>query len=461
MNSPSENAGFRGRIPPQNLEAEMSVLGSVLLSHESLDEVGGLLKPEHFYADRHQKIFAVISDLYQSGGRGIDAVTLAEELDRRQQIADIGGVEYLRQILETVPTAAHAKFYANIVYERWLMRQVIYTCTETITAAFEGGLEARELLANAESKILAISDEQVTPSTTISDILVAAMARVQERVANRGQILGLQTGFVDLDEKTGGLQGGQLIVVAARPGMGKTALICALTNNISSTGAKVLVFSLEMSKLELADRLLSIESRISGYGMRVGEITPTEVGLLMDAANTISQRPIMIEYSATITVARMAAICRRQKRMTGLNLVIIDYLQLVQPEDRKVHREQQVAQMTRSLKILAKELDCPVIVLAQLNREVEHRDNKRPHLSDLRESGAIEQDADMVWFIHRPSQYDPDDRPGEAELIIAKQRNGPGGPSCIVTLAWVQSLMRFDNFANNHTHAQTQQPLFA
>ncbi len=186
--------------------------------------------------------------------------------------------------------------------------------------------------------------------------------------------------------------------------------------------------------------------------MRLGVTSPVEDGLIMEAANEISQRPIEIEDSASITVARMAAMCRRQKRRSGLDLVIIDYLQLIQPEDRKTHREQQVAQMTRSLKILAKELDVPVIVLAQLNREVEHRENKRPHLSDLRESGAIEQDADMVWFLHRPSLYDPEDRPGEAELIVAKQRNGPGGPSCIVTLAWIQTLMRFDNFANNYPH---------
>ena len=439
----------------------MGVLGSVLLMHEAMDEVANVLKAEHFYADRHQKIFTAISDLYQRRGRGIDAVTLAEELDRRQQLAEIGGVEYLAKILETVPNAAHASFYAKIVHERWLMRQLIYTCTETITAGFEGGLEASEVLATAETKILAISDEEVRPSTTISEILVEVMADLQHRVTNRGQISGLQTGFDDLDQKTGGLQGGQLIVIAARPAMGKTALICALTMNISANEKNVLVFSLEMSKLELANRLLSIKSGVSGYTMRLGETTLTEQDLNMEAASVISQRPIMIEDSATITVAGMAAKCRRQKRKYGLDLVIIDYLQLVQPEDRKTHREQQVAQMTRALKILAKELDVPVIVLAQLNREVEHRDNKRPHLSDLRESGAIEQDADMVWFVHRPSQYDPEDRPGEAEIIIAKQRNGPGGPSCIVTLAWLQTLMRFDNFAHHHPQIHSQQPLFA
>ena len=460
MSTAADDRGFHGRIPPQNLEAEMSVLGSVLLSPQAMDEVATVITAEHFYADRHQKIFAVISERYQAGNRGIDAVTIAEELDRKQQLAGIGGVDYLRQILETVPSSANAAYYAKIVRERWLSRQLIYTCTEIVTSGYECS-DSTELLASAETKILSISDEQVSPTTSISEILIEAMNRLQTRSANRGQFSGLRTGFDDLDEKTGGMQGGQLIVIAARPAMGKTALICGLTRNVSSAGGRVLVFSLEMSRHEMAERLLSLESRVSGHSMRLGETTPADFAILLESCETISQRPITIEDSASITVARMAAMCRRQKRRNGLDLVVIDYLQLVQPEDRKTHREQQVAQMTRSLKILAKELDVPVIVLAQLNREVEHRDNKRPRLSDLRESGAIEQDADMVWFLHRPSQYDPEDRPGEAELIVAKQRNGPGGPSCVVTLAWIQHLMRFDNFATNHAHQHTQTPLFA
>lgn len=453
MTSAADNQGFQGRLPPQNLDAELSVLGSLFLSRHAVDEVMPLIKAEHFYADRNQRIFAAIVDLH-SRNSGVDAVIVAEELQARGELESVGGVEYLTTICETVPTAANARYYAQIVRDRWLERSVIYTCTELITSGFDREFAAEELLAAAETKILAISDQQVSETTDLTQILVAAMGRIQERRNNRGILSGLATGFTDLDQTTGGLQGGQLIVLAARPAMGKTAFVCSLAMHVTEQEKSVLVFSLEMSKLELVDRLLCQQARINGHALRVGETTADQYSLLMDASETLSQRPLMIDDRAGITVSQMAAICRRQKRRGGLDLVIIDYLQLVQPEDKKTHREQQVAQMTRSLKILSKELDVPVIVLAQLNRQVEHRDNKRPHLSDLRESGAIEQDADMVWFLHRPSVYDPEDRPGEAELLISKQRNGPTG---IVTLAWLQSFMRFDNFAHNHT----QQPLFA
>jgi len=447
--SANEGRGFQGKLPPQNLEAELGVLGSILLMHEAIDEVGDRLRPDHFYADRHQKIYAAILGLYENGVRGIDAVTLAEELDRRKQFDEIGGVEYLSKILESVPNAAHAKYYAKIIRDRWIQRSLVYTCTEILEECYSGSRETEEVLHAAEQRVFRILEQQEQgEKLTLKEILVDAYDRIRARLESECAISGLATGFADLDAQLNGFQGSELIILAARPSMGNTALICNIAEAVASESKQgCLVFSLEMSKLELAERLLCIRAKVNGHRLRAGTIDEVEHELLMKAASELSEMPMFIDDQPGRSMPQISAVARRLKRRFGLSLVIIDYLQLIEPEEKQAPREQQIAQITRRLKYLAKELNLPVIALAQLNRGVELREDKRPRLADLRESGAIEQDADVVLFLHRPAAYDPEDRPGEADIIVAKNRNGPIGT---VTLSWLSESMRFGNLARVH-----------
>ena len=445
----NEGRGFQGKLPPQNLEAELGVLGSILLMPEAIDEVGDVLRSDHFYADRHQKMYAAISHLYENGVRGIDAVTLAEELDRRKQFEEVGGQEYLAKILETVPNAAHAKSYAKIVRDRWVQRSLVYACTEILEECYSGSRETEEVLHAAEQRVFRILEQQEQgEKLTLKEILVDAYDRIRARLESECAISGLATGFADLDAQLNGFQGSELIILAARPSMGKTALICNIAEAVASESKQgCLVFSLEMSKLELAERLLCIRAKVNGHRLRAGTIDEVEHELLMKAASELSEMPMFIDDQPGRSLPQISAVARRLKRRFGLSLVIIDYLQLIEPEEKQAPREQQIAQITRRLKYLAKELNLPVIALAQLNRGVELREDKRPRLADLRESGAIEQDADVVLFLHRPAAYDPEDRPGEADIIVAKNRNGPIGT---VTLSWLSESMRFGNLARVH-----------
>ena len=446
MAAANDARGFQGKLPPQNLEAEMGVLGSIMLMHEAIDEVGDLLVADHFYADRHQKLFAAVMGLYESGVRGIDAVTLAEELDRRKQLEEIGGVEYLAKILETVPNAAHVKYYAKIVRDRWIQRSLVYACTEILEECYTGSRETEDVLQAAEQRVFGILEQQVkADKIQLGDILIDTFDRIRARLELEGTISGLSSGFTDLDEKLNGFHGSEIIILAARPSMGKTALVCNIAESVVADSKKgCLVFSLEMSKLELAERLLCIRAKVNGHRLRAGTIDEVEHEQLMKAASELSQTPLFIDDQPGRSMPQISAVARRLQRRFGLGLIIIDYLQLIEPEDRQAPREQQIAQITRRLKFLSKELHIPVIALAQLNRGVENREDKRPRLADLRESGAIEQDADVVMFLHRPDMYDPEDRRGEADLIVAKNRNGPIGT---VTLSWLSESMRFGDLA--------------
>ncbi|GDY09722.1 MAG: replicative DNA helicase [Planctomycetota bacterium] len=444
MPASNDTRGFQGKLPPQNLEAEMSVLGSILLMHEAIDEVGDVLKADHFYADRHQKIFAAVMGLYENGVRGIDAVTLAEELDRRKELDEIGGVEYLGKILEAVPNAAHAKYYAKIIRDRWIQRSLAYACTEILEDCYTGANDTEDVLSSAEQRIFGILEQQETvEKLQLHDILIDAFDRIRTRMELGGSISGLSSGFADLDSLLNGFQGSELIILAARPAMGKTALICNIAESVVADSKQpCLVFSLEMSKLELAERLLCIRAKVNGHRLRAGTIDEVEHEALMKAASELSEMPMFIDDQPGRSMPQIGAVARRLKRRFGLSIIIIDYLQLIEPEEKAAPREQQVSLITRRLKYLSKELNVPVIALAQLNRGVELREDKRPRLADLRESGSIEQDADVVMFLHRPALYDPEDRPGEAELIVAKNRHGPTG---IVSLSWLSESMRFGN----------------
>jgi replicative DNA helicase len=429
------------KVPPQDLDAERSVLGSILFASDAFDDVVQLIRAECFYADAHRRIFSAIHEMYERGVRAIDVITLAHELSRRGELEVVGGPVYLSEIMGTVPHAAHAEYYARIVRDRWLQRAVIEACTESLREAFHGNDEITEIVTRAEQRIYRIAEEQTgTDQFGIDQILDQTFQRIFERMEQEGTVSGLHTGFHGLDDKTSGFQPTELIVLAARPSMGKTALVCNFAMAVAKANQGVLVFSLEQSKLELAERLLCIQARLSGHKLRQGDLTEIEHFTLQEAGNALRQMPIFIDDVPGRTVTQVSAIARRIKRRSGLGIIIIDYLQLLESDDRNLSREQQISTITRRLKFLAKELEVPVIALAQLNRGVEQRDDKRPKLSDLRESGAIEQDADIVMFLHRPDAYDPQDRPGEADLIIAKNRHGPIGT---VDLVWIRDQLRF------------------
>jgi replicative DNA helicase len=439
------SATHRGeRLPPQNLDAEKGVLGSIFLDNDVIDEISDTLRADHFYLDSHRRIFAAILGLHESGVHGFDAVTIGEALERRGEFADIGG-DYLLEILQSVPHAAHAKYYAKIVRDKYVQRQLIIACTDILRNAYDEAMETDDLLNQAEQGIFQILEQQeATQQLEIREILLDTFDRINERLERQGAISGLSTGFRDLDAKTNGLQASELIILAARPSMGKTALVCNLAEAVADQSqAGVVLFSLEQSRLELAERFLCIRAKLQVHKLRKGDLDETERDILLQVSSELSELPLFIDDAPGRSMSQIGAICRRLKRKSNIRLVIIDYLQLIEPEDKRAPREQQIAQITRRLKFLAKELSIPVIALAQLNRGVELREDKRPRLADLRESGAIEQDADIVMFLHRPEMYDPADRPGEAELVVAKHRSGPTG---IVPLAFSKESMRFQDF---------------
>ena len=443
----ADNSREFDRLPPQNLDAERGVIGSILLVNDAVDDVADVIGKDHFYNDAHQQIYEAICHLHDNGVRGIDAVTLAEELDRRSLLEEIGGVDYLMEILSSVPHAAHATYYANIVREKFVSRSLIYACTEILRESYDATDDPQDILQNAEKRIFGILEQQTDGTKfDMESILFEAWDRINERLAKEGNISGLATGFTDFDAKTNGFQPAELVILAARPSMGKTALVVNWAEGIAKlSGQGVLIFSLEQSKLELAERFLCIQSKVDGHKLRSGDLDEVERHHLMEASQELSQLPLFIDDQPGRTIAHITAITRRLHRQHRLGIVIIDYLQLIEPEDRRAPREQQIALITRRLKAMAKELDIPVIALAQLNRGVELREDKRPKLADLRESGAIEQDADLVTFLHRPDAYDPTDSPGLAEVIIAKHRSGPTG---IITLTWRKEFMRFENYSN-------------
>ena len=449
-------SGF-DRLPPQNLEAERGVLGSVLLINDVLDEVADVITPEHFYTDAHRKIFSAIRRLYDNNAYAIDPLTLAEELDKHSELADIGGTAYLEQVLEAVPHAGNARYYAGIVREKWVQRQLIFACNEILAECYDGSNDPNDVLSSAEQRIFRILDDQGAPrKMLIKDILLDAFDRINERMENDEVISGIPTGFTDLDQKLNGLQSSELVVLAARPSMGKTALVCNIAEGVAMGTERraVLLFSLEQSNLELAERLLCIRSQVNSHRLRAGTLDDDERKLLVHASQELSEAPLYLDDQPGRTIAQITAVARRLQRRNDVAVVIIDYLQLIEPEDKSAPREQQIALITRRLKALAKELNVPVIALAQLNRGVEHREDKRPRLSDLRESGAIEQDADVVMFLHREDLYFTEEewaqqfpsRPypkNVADLIVAKHRNGRTGN---LQLFFRDNFVRFDSY---------------
>jgi replicative DNA helicase len=442
--------GSGDRLPPQNLEAERSTLGSILLNNEPLHDIVMFLRAEDFYRDAHQVIYASIRDLYERG-KAVDAVTLAEELKRRGQFDAVGGHEILTEIVESVPTAANAKYYANIVKEKSTNRQLIESATEILSDGYSNQFTSHELLEAAERKIFSIREDQVRGETLeIKDIIKLAMDQIAMRAETGGHaVTGLGSGYIDLDDKTGGFHPGQLIVLAARPSMGKTALALNIADHVSvELNIPVLFVSLEMGHIEIADRLLCARSRVDGSKIKRGVgLGPRDLSALGKAFQVLSEHAMFIDDTPSRTAMQIAASARRIRRRNEIGLLVVDYIQLVDSDETRDSRQEQIAKISRRLKGLARELSIPLIALSQLNRGVESREDKRPRMADLRESGAIEQDADIVLLLHRPEYYDANDQPGVAEVIVAKNRNGPTGT---ISLTFLNKITRFENMATLH-----------
>lgn len=432
------------RLPPHSREAERAVLGSMLRDNAVIDDVRIRVKPEHFYADAHQKIFLAAGDLRDKAAP-VDLISLADELKRRGQIEDVGGYGYLGELWDASPTAAHASYYAQIVHDHATVRGLIHAGTEILRDAYEQSQPAEELLNSAERKILEIAEKGMKEETiTLEDAIRLAYGRIDKRHGAEGMnISGLSTGFRDLDEITAGLQDSELVIIAARPSVGKTAFSLALVRNVALAGHGVYFVSLEQSKIELAERLLCSHARVDSHRLRKGSLSVEDIDKLVEAGGELSRAKLFIDDSPAQGMLRIAANARRLRHRQGIKLVVIDYLQLIEPENRRDPRQEQVAQVSRRLKFLAKELNIPVVALAQVNRSSEDRQDHRPRLADLRESGSIEQDADTVLLLHRPDRYEPGQHEGIIEVIVGKQRNGPTGE---VTLAYLKQFMRYEDF---------------
>ena len=438
------------REPPFSLDAESAVLGSIMLNPEVCDEVAMILRAEDFYGDANRCVFEHMQAMHDAGQK-IDIKLLTERLRGPGDLERIGGTAYLARTFQSVPNYAHAAYYAQIVREKATYRSLIDACTEILRQAYEQDNEARQLLSQAEQQIFAILDSRGGSAVAnIRDVLHDAMDRIDARMKGDHVLGGVETGFAALDGLTGGLHNSELVILAARPSMGKTAFAMNIAEYVStSLESPTLFVSLEMSSIELADRLLCSAARVNGHRLRNGTISNDERSLLVNTAGEISKSPLFVDDSPSRTVTEIAAAARRIRRRQGqLGLIVVDYLQLIEPDNSKDPRQEQVAKIARRLKGLARELEVPVLCLAQLNRQAEDSKDHRPRLSHLRESGAIEQDADVVMFVHREEYYrrgeEQEQVAGQAEIIVAKQRNGPVGD---VELVWRKEFTRFETKA--------------
>jgi replicative DNA helicase len=438
-------AGNHGRLPPQDTDAERSVIGAMLLEEGAVSEAVALLKPDDFYRPNHARIFEAMLVLYERN-EPLDEVTVAAALKGMGHLESIGGTSYLAQVTESVPTAANVVYYARIVRSRALTRRLIAAATSIASSGYEGASDVETLLDQAESKIFEItSSRDQRAFTPLKEIVKDAFKQITKLYENKEPITGVSTGFVDLDRCTSGLQPADLIIIAGRPSMGKTAFALGLAQNAAlNHKTHVAVFSLEMAKEQLVMRMLCNEARIDSQRMRGGMLKDSDWPKLAQAAGLLTEAPIYIDDTGSISILEMRAKARRLQAEKGLGLIVVDYLQLMRGRTGNEGREREISEISRGLKALAKELRVPVVALSQLNRSLEQRQDKRPMLSDLRESGAIEQDADVIAFIYRDEYYNHDsEAKGLCEIIIGKQRNGP---TDTVTLKFFREFTRFENY---------------
>lgn len=436
------------RLPPYDREAERSILGSMLRDNHLIGDVLQILKADHFYQFAHQKLFEAISTLSLDRGIPVDPVTLADFLNENQLTADVGGYGYIVELWDAAPSVGNAIHYANIIRQKAIVRNLIHVCGELQRDAFDQSLPAQDLLDSAERRVLEIAEMGLTGDTrTLQEAVHEAYERMDAR-KKRGHLeySGIPTGFTDLDSLTAGMQNAELVIIAARPSVGKTAFaLNVLRHIVVDEGMPALFVSLEQARIEIAERLLCCQAMVNSHRLRKGALDKHEEEKIVDAGATLSAAKLFIDDSPGQSMLRIAANARRLKLRHDIRIVVIDYLQLIDPADSKRDsRQEQVAQISRRLKFLARELNIPVVALAQVNRTSEDRQDHRPRLSDLRESGAIEQDADTVMLLHRPDYHEPGVSEGEVEVIVGKQRNGPTGE---VKLMYEKAYMRFQNFS--------------
>ncbi|QSO55242.1 replicative DNA helicase [Alicyclobacillus curvatus] len=443
------------RLPPQHIEAEQAVLGAMLISQDAVSEAVELLQSDDFYRNAHQMVFEAMQGLFEQG-QPVDVITVTAALQAREGALEaVGGASYVATLAASMPTALHVVHYSNIVREKAVLRRIIATATDLANQGYQGEDSSTDILADAERKILSLSQNQrVRDFTHISEVLENTFERIEQLYASEGKLTGVPTGYSELDRMTSGFQRSDLIIVAARPSVGKTAFALNIAQNVAvRAGLPVAIFSLEMSKDQLVQRMLCAEAYIDGHKMRNGTLDDDDWPKLSMGVSTLSNSPIYIDDAPGITVPEMRAKLRRLKSEVGLGFVCIDYLQLIHGRRNSgENRQQEISEISRSLKQLARELEVPVVALAQLSRGVEQRQDKRPMLSDIRESGSIEQDADIVAFLYRDDYYDPEsERKNIIEIIIAKQRNGPTGK---VDLVFLKNFNKFVNLDPVHKEAE-------
>lgn len=441
------------KIPPQNLEAEMAVLGSMLLNKEAISQAVEFLKEDYFYEDRNGQIFSAIIGLSEES-KAVDLVTLKEELRKKKALKEIGGVSYLTTLTNVVPTAANIEQYAHIVKEKALLRSLISASTQIIKESYDPSQNPDLLLDRAEKAIFDVVQYKVESKVfSFSQLIKDSIETIDRLYQNKENITGLPSGFRELDAMTAGLQPSDLIVIAGRPSMGKSALVCAIAENVGVVNKLPLVFfSLEMSRQQLVQRMLCSCARIDAHKVRTGFLSRSDWPILINTASKLSEAPIFVDDTPGISVLELRAKARRLKAHYDIQMVIVDYLQLMQGPAKTENRQQEISEISRSLKALARELNVPVLAISQLSRAVEARTSRRPQLSDLRESGAIEQDADLVLLLLREEYYNPtEENKGIAEAIIGKQRNGPVGS---IKLAFIKEYARFENLSLRHPKDQ-------
>ena len=440
------------RTLPHNLDAEKSVLGAILIHNDAFNHAAELIDSRDFFRDAHRRIFDRMVTLSERGD-AIDFVTLKEELTRTGDLEAVGGPAYIASLADGVPRSANVEYYARIVKEKATLRNLIHSANKILTEAYEAEQEPDLLLDEAERQIFAIAEDRIRAGfVPLRDLVQSSFSTIEKLQQHKGLVTGVPTGFVDLDEITSGLQPSDLVLVAARPSMGKTSFVLNIAQHVgTNTQMTVGFFSLEMSKEQLFLRLLTSEARIDAHRFRSGFLSEKDYGRLSHALGTLAEARVFIDDTASIGVLEMRAKARRLQKEHGLHLLVIDYIQLMQGRGRFESRQQELASISRSLKGLAKELNVPIVALSQLSRAPETRSDHRPQLSDLRESGALEQDADVVMFIYRQEQYrNEDGQPdqgteGVAEIIVGKQRNGPTGT---IKLAFIKEHTRFENLAH-------------
>lgn len=437
------------RVPPQALEAERAVLGAMLLDGRAISRALEILDDRAFYRPAHRRIFKAMVSLWERKEDAIDAVALSEELRRLGEFESVGGATYLAGLLDSVATAANVEYHAAIVQEKAVLRQLIEVSTQIASEAYDAKDQAGDLLDRAERAMFSISDARVRKGfVSVKDLINPAIKRIEKVYEEKKLVTGVETGFPDLDRYTSGFQDGDLIILAGRPSMGKTSLAMNMASHVAIRNqVGVGIFSLEMSMEQLLLRILCSEARVSAHRLRTGYLRDKEWPLLITAAGELSEAPIYIDDTPGMTVLEMRAKARRLKAETNLGLIVVDYLQLMSGVGRQESRQQEISEISRSLKGLAKELKIPVLALSQLSRAVESRSEHRPMLSDLRESGAIEQDADVVCFVYREEHYQrKDENEGLGEVIIGKQRNGPVGT---VKVAFISEYTRFESLSRD------------